>query len=120
MEKNEKESKTSKYLSYFVMKVLLFVLCVTNVVLLAVVAKDFATLKDLNNRLNVVEKEQILGLKSLRSEKHDQGTGRSKREIDEAKFNKAMIKLEKLEGRYSRRPFVITVFICKFLPFLLD
>ena len=99
MEKNVKESKSNKCLSDLVMKALLFVLCVTNVVLLAVVSKDFATLKDLNNRLNVVEEEQILGLKSSRSEKHDQGTGRSKRGIDEAKFNKAMIKLEKLEGR---------------------
>ena len=45
MEKNEKELKTSKYRSYFIMKVLLFVLCVTNVVLLAVVVKDFASLR---------------------------------------------------------------------------
>ena len=79
------------------MKVLLFVLCVAVVVLLAVVAKCLASLKDLNSRMNIVEEEQ--NLKSLRSEKHDQETRRSKRSIDEAKFDKAMIKLEKLEGR---------------------
>ena len=97
MEKNEKEPKASKHRSYFVTKVLLFVLCVAVVVLLAVVVKNSASLKDLNRRLNAVEEEQ--NLKSLRSEKHDQKTRRSKRGIDEAEFNKAMIKLEKLEGR---------------------
>ena len=97
MEKNEKEPKASPHRSYFVMKVLLFVLCVAVVVLLAVVAKCLASLKDLNSRMNIVEEEQ--NLKSLRSEKHDQETRRSKRSIDEAKFDKAMIKLEKLEGR---------------------
>ena len=118
MEKNEKESKTSKQRSYFVVKVLLFVLCVAVVVLLVVVAKCLASLKDLNRRMNTLEEEKILDLKSLRREKDDQETTRSKRGIDEAKFNKAMIKLEKLEGRYSRRRCVIIVFICKFLPFL--
>ena len=81
------------------MKVLLFVLCVAVVVLLAVVAKCLASLKDLNSRLNAVEEEQNLGLKSLKSEKHDQETRRSKRGIDEAEFNKAIIKLQRLEGR---------------------
>ena len=60
MECNAREPRSNKHRSYFVMKVLLFVLCVTNVVLLAVVAKGFFTLKDLNSRLNVLEKEQIL------------------------------------------------------------
>ena len=77
------------------MKVLLFVLCVTNVVLLAVVVKDFASLKDLNSRMNTLE-ELIL---ALTREKQDQETRRSKRAINEAKFNKAIIKLEKLEGK---------------------
>ena len=45
MEKNEKEPKTSKYRSHFVMKVLLFVFCVAIVVLLVVVAKCFASLR---------------------------------------------------------------------------
>ena len=94
MEKNEKEPKTSKYRSYFVMKVLLFVFCVAIAVLLVVVAKCFASLKDLNSRVNALEEEtRSLDSKSLRSEKHDQETTRSKRAIDEAKFNKAMIKL---------------------------
>ena len=97
MEKNEKEPKASKHRSYFVMKVLLFVLCVAVVVLLAVVAKCLASLKDMNRRFNALEEEQ--NLKSLRSEKHDQETRRSKRSIDEAEFKKAIIKLEKLEGR---------------------
>ena len=65
---------------------------------LAVVAKCLASLNDLNSRVNALE-EKILDLKSLRSEKHDQETRRSKRGIDEANFDKAMIKLEKLEGR---------------------
>ena len=98
MEKNEKELKTSKYRSYFIMRVLLLVLCVTNVVLLAVVVKDFASLKDLNSRMNTLE-ELILALNSLTREKQDQETRRSKRAINEAKFNKAIIKLEKLEGK---------------------
>ena len=97
MEKNEKDPKTSKHRSYFVMKVLLFVLCVAVIVLLAVVVKGFASLKDLNRKFNALEEEQ--NLKSLKSEKHDQETRRSKRGIDKAEFNKAMIKLEKLEGR---------------------
>ena len=99
MGKNEKESKTSKQRSYFVAKVLLFVLCVAVVVLLAVVAKCLASLKDLNSRVNALEEEKILDSKSLRRGKHDQETRRSKRAIDEAKFDKAMIKLEKLERR---------------------
>ena len=97
MEKNEKEPKASKHRSYYVMKVLLFVLCVAVVVLLAVVVKNFASLKDLNRKFNALEEEQ--NLKSSRSENHDQKTRRSKRSIDEAEFNKVMIKLEKLEGR---------------------
>ena len=59
----------------------------------------FRFLKDLNSRVNALEETRILDSKSLRREKHDQETTRSKRGIDEAKFNKAMIKLEKLEGR---------------------
>ena len=69
MEKHEKESKTNNIHSYFVIKVLLFVSCVAVVVLMVVVAKEFAYLKDLNSRLNAVEEEQIMCLKSLRSEK---------------------------------------------------
>ena len=87
------------------------------VVLLALVAKGLASLKDLNSRENALE-EKILDSKSLKSEKHDQENRRIKCSIDEAEFNKAMIKLEKLEGRYSSSRFVVIVFICKFMPFL--
>ena len=81
------------------MKVFLLVFCVAVVVLLAVVAKCLASLNDLNSRMNTLEEEKILNLKFLRRENHDQETRRSKRGIDEAEFNKVMIKLEKLEGR---------------------
>ena len=96
MEKNGKELKTSRNRSYFVMKVLLLVLCVVVVVLFAVVAKGFASL---NKRLNAMEEEKTLVFKSLRSEKYEHGTRRSKRSVDETEFKKAMVKLEKLEGR---------------------
>ena len=99
MEKNGKELKTSRNRSYFVMKVLLLVLCVVVVVLFAVVAKGFASLKALNKRLNAMEEEKTLVFKSLRSEKYEHGTRRSKRSVDETEFKKAMVKLEKLEGR---------------------
>ncbi len=99
MEKNGKELKTSRNRSYFVMKVLLLVLCVVVVVLFAVVAKGFASLKALNKRLNAIEKEKTLVFKSLRSEKYEHGTTRGKRSVDETEFKKAMGKFKKLEGR---------------------
>ena len=46
-----------------------------------------------------MEEEKSLGFKSLRSEKHEHGTRRSKRSVAEMEFKKAMVKLEKLEGR---------------------
>ena len=60
MEKHEKESKTNNLRSYYVMKVVLFVSCVAVVVLMVVVAKGFAYLKDLNSRLNAVEEDHVL------------------------------------------------------------
>ena len=99
MDKNGKELKTSRNRSYFVMKVLLLVLCVVVVVLFAVVAKGFASLKDLKNELNALKEEKTLSLKPWRSENHEHGTGRRKRSVDETEFKKAMVKLEKLEGR---------------------
>ena len=99
MEKNGKEQECSKHRSYFVMKVLLLVLCVVVVVQFAVVAKGFASLKALNNRLNAMEEEKTPGFNPSRSEKHEHGIRRSKRSIDEMEFKKAMQKLEKLEGR---------------------
>ena len=99
MEKNSKEPETSRNRSYFVMKVLLLVLCVIVVAQFALFANNFASLKALNNKLNAMEEEKTLVFKSLRSEKHEHGTRRSKRSIDETEFKKAMVKLEKLEGR---------------------
>ncbi len=98
MEKNGKEHATSKRSSNFMMKVLLTVLCVIVIVLLAVVAKAFASLKAINIRLNALEEEKTLGFKSLRSEEHEHGKRRSKRGT-ETDIKKALIKLEKLEGR---------------------
>ena len=97
MEKNGKEHTTSKRSSNFLMKVLLIVLCVIVIVLLVVVGKDFASLKAINNRLNALEEEKTFGFKSLRSEEHEHGKRRSKRGTETA--IKALIKLEKFEGR---------------------
>jgi biopolymer transport protein ExbB/TolQ len=94
-----KEPETFKHRSNFVMKALLLVLCVVVVVLLAVVAKNFASLKALNNRLNALEEEKILDSKSLRINPHEHGPRRSKRGTEETDIKKAMIKLERLEGR---------------------
>ena len=99
MEKNGKEPQTNKHRSNLAIKVLLVVLCVVVVVQFAVVAKGFASLNDLKNELNALKEEKTLGLKPWKSEKHEHGTRRSKRSIDEKEFKKAMVKLEKLEGR---------------------
>jgi hypothetical protein len=56
-------------------------------------------LKALNNRLNALEEEKILDSKSLRINPHEHGPRRSKRGTDETDIKKAMIKLERLEGR---------------------
>ena len=101
MEKNSKEHEACKHGSYFVMKVLLFVLCLVAAVQFAVIAKAFTSLNTLSNRLNAVEEEKILDAKSLKSETHERGTVRSKRSIDETEFKKAMVKLATLEGRYE-------------------
>ena len=99
MEKNGKELKTSRNRSYFVMKALLLVLCVIVIAQFALFANNFASLKALNKRLNAMEEEKTLGFKSLRSEKYEHGTRRSKRSVAETEFKQAMVKLEKLEGR---------------------
>jgi biopolymer transport protein ExbB/TolQ len=99
MEKNGKEPETFKHHSNFVMKALLLVLCVVVVVQFALFAKNFASLKALNNRLNALEEEKILDSKSLRINPHEHGPRRSKRGTEETDIKKAMIKLEKLEGR---------------------
>jgi hypothetical protein len=66
---SDKEHRRSKYGAYFVMKVLLVVVCVLVVVLLALVAKNFASLKSLNERLKTVE--------NGKSSKHEDGRGGS-------------------------------------------
>ena len=99
MEKNGKEPQTNTHCSNLVIKVLLVVLCMVVVAQFALFANNFASLKALNNRLNALEEQKSSGLKPWRSEKHEHGTRRSKRSIDEKEFKKAMGKLEKLEGR---------------------
>ena len=99
MEKNGKEAETSKHRSSFVTKVLLLVLSVVVVAQFALFAKCFASLKALNNKFNALEEEKTLDFKSLTSERHEQGTRRSKRGTDETDIKKALVKLEKLEGR---------------------
>jgi biopolymer transport protein ExbB/TolQ len=95
MEKNGKEHETSKHRSYFVMKVLLLVLFVVVAVLLTVVANNFASLKDLKDRLNALEEEKILDFKSLRNEKREHGPTRNKRSTDDTDIKNALMKLEK-------------------------
>ena len=102
MEKNSKEHGTSTQRWYFGMKALLLVLFAVVLVLLAVVAKNFASLNDLHNRLNALEEEKALGFKTLRSENHKSSTTRSKRSIYETKFDKAMFQLRKIEDRYEK------------------
>ena len=99
MEKNGKEPETYKHRSYFVMKVLLLVLCVVVVLQFAVIARNVVSLKYLNNKFNALEEEKTLGSKFLRNEKHEHGPKRIKRGTDETDIKKALIKLEKLEGR---------------------
>jgi ABC-type uncharacterized transport system fused permease/ATPase subunit len=95
MEKNGKEPETYKHRS----NVFLLVLCVIVVAQFAAVAKNFASLNALNNRLNSLEEEKSLGSKSLKSQKHEPSTSRSKRSTDETKFDKAMFQLRKIEER---------------------
>ena len=64
----------------------------------ALFAKNLASLKALNDRLGAIE-ENILDSKSLRINPHEHGPRRSKRGTEETDIKKAMIKLEKLEGR---------------------
>ncbi len=101
MEKNgkAKESRTYKERSIFVIKGLLLVLCLVVVVQFAVVAKAFASLKAVTKRLDALEKEKILGSKSLITEKSEHGGRRAKRSTNETDIKKALMKLKKLEGR---------------------
>jgi hypothetical protein len=97
MEKNGKEAETSKHRSYFLMKALLLVLCAVVAVQFAVIARNVVSLKPLNNKFNALEEEKVF--KSLESENHESRTARSKRGTENTDIKKALIKLEKLEGR---------------------
>jgi biopolymer transport protein ExbB/TolQ len=99
MEKSGKTAETCMDRSNFVIKLLLLALCLIVAAQFVLFATNFASLKALNNRLNAMEEEQILDSGSLRKEKREGGTRRSKRGIDETEFNRAMVKLQKLEGR---------------------
>jgi uncharacterized coiled-coil protein SlyX len=70
MDKIGKEPETFKRRSIFLMKALLLVLCVVVVAQFALFAKNFASLKALNNRLNALEEEKILD-SSLRINPHE-------------------------------------------------
>ena len=98
MEKNGEDPETFKHRSNFVKKALLLVLCVVAVAQFVLFAKNFASLKALNDRLDAME-ENILDSKSLRINPHEHGPRRSKRGTEETDIKKAMIKVEKLERR---------------------
>jgi biopolymer transport protein ExbB/TolQ len=81
------------------MKVLLLILSLTVVVQFAVVAKNFASLNAVNNRLNTLE-EKSVDCESLKPKEEDEaGLKRSKRSTDEVTFKKAMLQLRKVEER---------------------
>ena len=99
MEKTNKEPESCKGRSSFVLKALLLVLSFIVVAQFALIVNNLASLKALNKRLNEMEEERTLDSESFRSKKRDHEKRRSKRSIDETDFRKAMVKLEKLEGR---------------------
>ena len=94
MEDNDKMKKhdTCQQSSHFFIKVVLLALSVIAAVQFILMMRGFASL---NRKLNALEEEKSLGL-TVESEDE---TRRTKRSVDEKKFNKAMVKLEKLEKR---------------------
>ena len=98
MEKNDKEPETVNHRSTFIMKAILILLCMVVVIQFALIAKGFISLKALNNKVNDLEKEKYLKLKSTINEEQD-GKRRMKRGTVNTDIKKALIKLEKLEGR---------------------
>ena len=98
MEKNEKEHDTRSQ-SNFVMKVFLLVLCVVVTAQFALLVRCFASLNALNNKFNALKEEKTLGFKYSRNERKEYGTKRSKRATEDTDIKKALMKLEKLEGR---------------------
>ena len=99
MEKNGKDIELCNNRSNFVMKALLLVLCLVAAAQFALFAQNYASLKTLNKKLNAMDEERNLDIEFLRSKKREDGTKRSKRSINKIEFNKAMVKLEKLERR---------------------
>ena len=59
MDKNGKEPETFKHRSNFIMKALLLVLCVVAVAQFALFAKNFASLKALNDRLSATHTNTV-------------------------------------------------------------
>ena len=97
MEKNNKEPESSKNHSNIFVKVFLLVLTVVIVVQSIVIGKGLASV---NDRLKSMEERETVAIEPLRSELATRsGKGRSKRGTDETDIKKALIKLEKLEGR---------------------
>ena len=99
MEKSGKDIELCNNRSNFVMKALLLVLCLVAAAQFALFAQNYASLKTLNKKLNAMDEERNLDIEFLRSKKREDGTKRSKRSINKIEFNKAMVKLEKLERR---------------------
>ena len=102
MEKNGNENNQNKQRSNFVMKVVMLFLSFIVIVQFAVVAKGFASLKALNNRLNNLEERSIDHKPSTPSEIGELGPRRSKRGIDQTTFIKAMSQLRKIEERFNK------------------
>ena len=61
--------------------------------------KAFASQKAVTKRLDALEKEKILGSKSLITEKSEHGGRRAKRSTNETDIRNALMKLKKLEER---------------------
>jgi biopolymer transport protein ExbB/TolQ len=101
MEKDSKEyaNAHNKNRSYFIMKVLLLILSLIVVVQFAVVAKGFASLNVLNNRLNTLEEKSVDSESLKPNEEEEPGLKRSKRSTDKLEFKKAMFQLRKIEER---------------------
>ena len=96
MEKNDKEPEIVSHRSVFIMKAILILLCMVVVIQFALIAKGFTSLKALNNKVNDLEKEKYLKLKSTINEEQEHGKRRMKRGTVNTDIKKALIKLEKL------------------------
>ena len=99
MEKNDKQPEKVNHRSIFIIKAILILLCMVVVIQFALIAKSFTSLKALNKKVNDVENEKYLKLKSTTNEEQEHGKSRMKRGTVNTDIKKALIKLEKLEGR---------------------